>query len=156
MPYFRRNGSISGCLCKTVAKIFSIFFSHCVDMCIFIESDTDVKCWWSDVSYYACCVTLSLYLPLCLFSIRVCGRLCLFNLFNLYVCLYVSTATNERARIDHQPSEKFSSARDEPSMYVCIHVWLYVLFFQREEPTVRGLLFKCEIEKKSYGCFYCM
>ena len=31
----------------------------------------------------------------------------------------VSTATNEHARIDHQPSQQSSSARNEPSSIVC-------------------------------------
>ena len=38
----------------------------------------------------------------------------------------VSTATNERAKIDHQPSQKSSSARNEPSMCYRVHLCYYV------------------------------
>ena len=34
----------------------------------------------------------------------------------------VSTATNERARIDHQPSQQSSSARNELSGLVCVYL----------------------------------
>ena len=42
----------------------------------------------------------------------------------------VSTATNEHARIDHQPSQQSSSARNEPSSsYLFIYLLLFLIFY---------------------------